>query len=265
MSIAKIALAIQKGGTGKTTTALCLGGALVRRGKRVLLIDLDPQANATKSLIDISYLTQEGVHTVYDVMVQKKIGLADCIIPTATNLFLAPATIKLSLAERHLIMENSRESILSRKLNDLEKYANTNSDFQFDFILLDCPPSLGMLTINALVAATGVVIPLQTSIFAEQGLSDFTETFMEMKEINTQLDLIGVVLTQVDNTKMSKDVAANVREILPGKLFKTSISRRAILADVGLKGPIQDYAPKSESAIEYDKLAEEIMEYVGAE
>lgn len=264
MSTAKIALAIQKGGTGKTTTALCLGGALVRRGKRVLLIDLDPQANATKSLIDVSYLVQEGVTSVYDVMVQKKVTLAECIVPTAAGIFLAPATIRLSLAERHLVMENSRETILAKKLGEMEKQASINPDLKFDFILLDCPPSLGMLTINALVAASGVVIPLQTSIYAEQGLSDFTETFMEMKEINTDLDLIGVVLTQVDNTKMSKDVAANVREILPGKLFKTSISRRAILADVGLKGPVQDYAPKSESALEYDKLAEEIISYVGS-
>lgn len=259
MPAQRIALAIQKGGTGKTTTALCLGGALTRKGKKVLLIDLDPQANATRSLIDISYLTEEGVLTIFDVMTQKEVSLAECIIPTTSNIYLVPSTIRLSMAERQLVMVNSRESVLAKKLNELEKQLSKDPELGFDFILMDCPPSLGMLTINSLVAATGVIIPLQTGIYAEQGLSDFTETFVEVQEINPGLELLGVVLTQVDNTRMSKDVATNVKNILPGKLFNTFISRRAILSDVGIKGPIQEYAPKSESALEYDRLAEEVI------
>ncbi len=256
-----VAIALQKGGTGKTTTALCLAGGLVLKNKKVLLMDLDPQGNASNSLVDMNYLRESSTLTSLDVLTRPEISLAECIMETASGIYLVPANSRLAMAEQQLAMIRFRETVLSKKFAAfLEETSNeTDGEAAFDYCLLDCPPSLGMLTINALAAATDIILPVETGEFSLQGLSDFLETYREMQQVNSKLRLTGVLLTMVDNTRTSKDVAANVKEILPKEMFKSQISRRTILSQVPTRGPIQLYAPNSDSANEYNALAEEVI------
>jgi chromosome partitioning protein len=259
----KIALAIQKGGTAKTTTSLCLGGALTLLGYKTLLVDIDPQANLTGSLVDKSGL--EEVPTLYNVLTDDNVSLEDTILQTGPGIDLAPASVRLALAEMSLITAYNRERRLMTALEELEEKSLQNSELAYDFVLIDCPPSLGILTVNALAAANSVIIPLQTGQYALEGLNDFLTTISGIKKgkINTHLELMGILLTMCSNNRVSKDVISNVRELMGNKVFKTQISNRAILAETGTKGPVQAYAPSSESAQEYNALAQEVVNYVG--
>jgi chromosome partitioning protein len=254
-----IAIAIQKGGTGKTTTAINLSGALTLLGKRTLLIDLDPQSNCTTALgINPAQL---DTPTITDVLVQDQ-KLEDAIVQTDYSLDLVPASIKLAVGERQLNTATSPKK-LYRKLQDLKRQAQHNPDLAYDYVLIDCPPSLGSLTLNALAASDGVLSPINSEFFAEQGLSDFLQTMDDVRiEVNEKLDLVGILLTQYSGIKTHKDVANYLRQTFGNKVFKTIIAKRAILTEVPRRGPIQTYAPSSESAAEYQNLAQEVEDYV---
>jgi chromosome partitioning protein len=260
----KLALAIQKGGTAKTTSTLCLGGALTLLGYRVLLLDLDPQANLTGSLIDKTGL--DNRLTIHNVLTEDDVRLADTIVETGCGIDLVPSSMRLALAEMALITAYNRERKLVNALAELEEAAAgpDNAALAYDFVLIDCPPSLGILTVNALAAADYIIVPLQTGQYALEGLNDFLTTFSGLKrgKINPDLELMGILLTMVGNNRVSRDVGANVRELMGAKVFKTQISNRTILAETGMKGPIQSYAPNSESAQEYNNLAQEVVNFV---
>jgi chromosome partitioning protein len=253
-----IAIAIQKGGTAKTTTSLCLGGALTLLGYRVLLIDADPQGNATRSLIQATL--PADVPTIYNVLTDNKVKLVDTILETSCGIHLVPATIQLALAEKSLLLATKGEEKLVKKISQM---SSAGQESLYDFVLIDCPPSLGLLTVNALSAANGVIVPVQCEYFAESGFSDFLETFNSIRdEINEGLELVGVLLTMYSQTDTSRDVAENMRKLLGDQIFETQISRRAILTKVPLKGPVQAYAPSSDSAKEYNSMAQEVVNYV---
>ena len=268
-----ISIALQKGGTGKTTTALCLAGGLILKGKKVLLVDLDPQGNASKSLIDIEYLNQPDTLTTLEVLTDPKVAIQDCILETYSGIYLLPANNRLSTAETQLASMKFREVLLQKKVQTFlkdqaalssdslaESDEEDNQPVKFDYVLFDCPPSLGLLTLNALLASTGILIPIETGEYAMQGLSSFLETYQEAQQYNPKLTITGVVLTMVDNTLTSKKVAGDVKEILSEYVFKSSISRRTLLSQVPTRGPVQQYAPNSESAIEYNNLTQELID-----
>lgn len=258
----KIALGLQKGGTGKTTTALCLGRGLAEQGRRVLLIDLDPQANLT-SASGIDPMNLEGP-SMYECLTTGETGLSDVIFETGFGFDIAPATIALSLAEKHLLTAMNRDRKLYRKLSEMEKQIRENSRLAYDYVLIDCPPSLGILTVNALAAADYALVPLQAQQFAAYGLNYFLDTINEVRtEFNEQLSLLGVVLTMYNaRTKVSQDVAAEMREALGERVFETVIRTATVLAEVATRGPVQAYSPRSEAANEYNRLAEEVINRV---
>lgn len=261
MSI-KIAIGIQKGGTGKTTTAVCVAGALTIMKYRVLLVDVDPQANASMSLGVDADRDENIKYTTNEILTDKKIAIEEAIYQTPVGIDIIPANIQLAKAEKLLLGETSNKKLF-RKIQELEKLGETNPDYSYDFIIYDCPPSLGSLTLNALAAADWVIAPVNSENFAEKGLSDFLETVEDVRlEVNENLRFMGVVVTLYKGIKTHKDVLANLRESLGGKVFKTVISNRAILTEIASKGPIQAYAPTSDSAAEYKALALEVESYV---
>jgi chromosome partitioning protein len=255
----KIALAIQKGGTAKTTSTVCLAGGLTLRGYRVLVVDLDPQANSTTSL-GVEPATLE-TPTVYELLMESGVQLSSTIVPTGYGIDLIPASIRLALAEKQLLAATGREKKLHRKLAELERIATAQDSY--DFALFDCPPSLGVLTLNALAAANSVIVPVQCEHYAERGFGDFIDTMTEVKnEVNEGLELMGVLLTLYSATKTNRDVATHLRDALGEQVFKTQISRRTVLTEVPVKGPVQAYAPTSDSAVEYNALTLEVETYV---
>jgi chromosome partitioning protein len=258
----KIAIGLQKGGTGKTTTALCMGRGLVERERRVLLIDLDPQANLT-SAAGIDPMNLEGP-TMYECLTNTETSLSEVIFETSFGFDIAPATIALSLAEKHLLTAMNRDRKLYRKLSEMEKQSREHSQLAYDYVLIDCPPSLGILTVNALAAADYALVPLQAQQFAAYGLNYFLDTINEVRsEFNEQLGLLGVVLTMYNaRTKVSQDVAAEMREALGERVFGTVIRTATVLAEVATRGPVQVYSPRSEAANEYNRLAEEVINRV---
>jgi len=258
----KIAIGLQKGGTGKTTTTLCLGRGLVERKRRVLLIDLDPQANLTTAA-GIDAVTLDGP-SIYDCLTNSETALSQAIFETDYGFDVVPATIALSLAEKHLLTAMNRDRKLYRKLAEMEKQSRQDTRLAYDYVLIDCPPSLGILTVNALAAADYALVPLQAQQFAAYGLNYFLDTMNEVRsEFNEQLSLLGVVLTMYNaRTKMSQDVATEMREALGERVFETIVRTATILAEVATRGPVQVYAPRSEAAVEYNKLAEEVIKRV---
>ncbi|HJS71567.1 MAG TPA: AAA family ATPase [Acidimicrobiia bacterium] len=250
-----VALANQKGGVGKSTTAINLAAAIAFQDHRVLLIDLDPQGNASSGLgidrgsIEIS---------IYDVLL-KESAMEDAVEPTSVrNLFLVPATIDLAGAEIELVSMFSRENRLKNAIEDLES--------DFEVILIDCPPSLGLLTVNALTAAQEVLIPIQCEYYALEGLSQLLRNVdLVSVNLNPGLKVGGVVLTMYDaRTKLSREVAEQVREYFGEVAFKTLIPRSVRLSEAPSYGePIEAFDPMSRGAIAYRQLGREFLERHG--
>lgn len=249
-----IAIANQKGGVGKTTTSINLGSALSSAGKKVLLIDLDEQANATiglgfsRELIEISS---------YDLLISK-IKIEDSIYKTTDPLLdLIPASIKLSKAELDLYNDNEKELILEKKV----KYIKND----YDFILIDCPPSLGVTIDNALFAADSVLIPVECEYLAYDALTQMVNKINQIQSIQNQygksLTIEGVLLTKLDNRNIfGYKIVDKVRDLFPTKTFKTIISRSSHLQEAPMQGkPVLKTAYHSKSSREYRQLADEIL------
>jgi chromosome partitioning protein len=245
-----IAVANQKGGVGKTTTTTSLGAALAELGKRVLIVDLDPQGNATTGLgVD----GRKFDKSVYDVLLND-VPMVDVVEPTGfNNLFVAPATLDLAGVEQELASVISRELRLKKALGSVEG--------DFDFVFIDCPPSLGLITINAFAAATEIMVPVQTEFYALEGLTQLQRIVdLVQKNLNPTLKITKVVLTMYDSRNtLSVDVAAEVRRHFPDELCKTVIPRTVRLAEAPSFGqPITVFDPNSKGAKAYRSLAEEI-------
>ena len=246
-----IALANQKGGVGKTTSTINLSAALGIKNKKVLLIDLDPQGNATSGVgID----KEEVEYSIYDVLINE-VDINDAIVKTeCKNLDLCPSNIQLAGAEIEMVDIEEREFIFKKAL---EKIRN-----KYDYILIDCPPSLGLLTLNAFVAVDTILIPIQCEYYALEGLSQLIKTIKEIKKsLNKELDLEGVLLTMFDSrTNLSVQVAEEVKKYYPDKLYKSVIPRNVRLSEAPSYGmSIFEYDKHSKGANSYLSLAKEVI------
>jgi chromosome partitioning protein len=243
-------VANQKGGVGKTTTAVNLGAALAELGYRVLVIDLDPQGNATTGL-GISHRNVEG--SVYDVIMNDA-AVEDCVEPTSVrNLFVVPATIDLAGAEIELVPAFSRELKLRRALQDVRN--------DYDFTLIDCPPSLGLLTVNGLAAADDVVVPIQCEYYALEGLGQLLRNVSLVRSnLNPTLDVRGIVLTMYDaRTRLAEQVEQEVRTHFGSKVYRTVVPRTVRISEAPSFGqPVTVFDTSSRGATAYRELAKEV-------
>jgi chromosome partitioning protein len=246
-----IAIANQKGGVGKTTTTVNLGAELAAMGRRVLLIDLDPQAAATYSLgVDPESLER----TLYNVMVRQEAPLESIIQPSGVEgLDLVPSNLDLAAAELDLFNNYTRERVLREALKPLVE--------RYDYILIDCPPSLTLLTVNAFVAATEVLIPLQTHLLSLRGVSRLLTTIREVQQINPDLAVSGILPTMYDSrSNLNKEILANIREVYPGRVYKSVIRDGVSAAEAPGQGvPVRLYARNSPVAKCYHDLALEVV------
>jgi chromosome partitioning protein len=247
-----LAIANQKGGVGKTTTAVNLGAALAELGYRVLVVDLDPQGNATTGL-GISHRNVEG--SIYDV-IMNDVPVEDCVEPTSVrNLFVVPATIDLAGAEIELVPAFSRELKLRRAIQAARD--------EYDFVMIDCPPSLGLLTVNGLAAADDVIVPIQCEYYALEGLGQLLRNLTLVKtNLNPTLDLRGIVLTMYDaRTKLAEQVEREVREHFGPKVYRTVVPRTVRISEAPSFGqPVTVFDSSSRGAVAYRELAKEVSD-----
>ncbi len=247
-----IAVVNQKGGVGKTTTAINLGSYLAANGKFVLLVDLDPQANATSGL-GIDHRELEA--GLYETLIGER-SLREVIIPTQVEgMKLAPATMSLAGAAVDLVDIERREFRLQDALLEVRN--------DFDFILVDCPPSLGLLTVNGLTAVDKVLIPVQAEYYALEGLSQLLRTIDMVRDgLHPQLDILGAVLTMFDSrNKLAMDVMNELHRFFPNRVFRSVIPRNVRLAEAPSFGrPIMEYDPWSKGAKAYERLTKEILD-----
>ncbi|MEJ6509886.1 MAG: ParA family protein [Octadecabacter sp.] len=249
-----ISVANQKGGVGKTTTTINLGASLARTGRRVLLIDLDPQGNASTGLgVDVATRSV----TTYDVLTGDALPSDAAISTSVENLLIIPATTDLSSADINLISNEKRSFMLYAALHQPDI-----DELKLDYILIDCPPSLNILTVNAMIASDSVVVPLQSEFFALEGLSQLMLTIREVRQTaNEDLRIEGVVLTMYDKrNNLCQQVEADARNNLGDLVFQTVIPRNVRLSEApSFALPVIDYDPASKGAVAYTELAAEII------
>ncbi|MDP4179883.1 MAG: ParA family protein [Bacillota bacterium] len=248
-----ISIANQKGGVGKTTTAVNLSSCLAYKGKSVLVIDIDPQGNTTSGLgVDKKSIKS----SIYDVLIND-VDIINAMVDTAIEgLKLCPSNIQLAGAEVELVSLMSRETRLKMSISSIIN--------KFDYIIIDCPPSLGLLTLNSLTASNTILVPIQCEYYALEGLSQLMSTVkLVQKHLNSKLDVEGVVLTMFDaRTNLSIQVVDEVKKYFKNKVYRTIIPRNVRLSEAPSFGlPIILYDPKSKGAECYLELAEEVIEY----
>jgi chromosome partitioning protein len=247
-----LAIANQKGGVGKTTTAINLAAALALRGKSTLLVDLDPQGNSTMSFLDVRSVER----SMYDALADNCCPLADIVMPsTLEHLFVAPARIALAKLEAKLVGELDAHFRLKDKLETVRG--------RFEHIVIDCPPTLGLLTVNALVCATHLLVPIQSSYFALEGTDDLLETMEKVRSrANPALRLLGVLITMHDRrTSLARDIKGQIQAVFGEKVFRTVIAKSVRLEESpAYKESIFTFAPDSTAASEYYRLCEEVID-----
>jgi chromosome partitioning protein len=246
-----LTIANQKGGVGKTTTAVSLSAALAQLGSRVLLVDLDPQGNATSGL---GLRVQPGQATVYNVLVEG-LDIVDAIEPASVrNLFVVPSNLDLAGAEIELVSAFSREQRLRKALETVRS--------DFDVVLVDCPPTLGLLTVNALTAGDGLIVPIQCEYYALEGLGALRRNAELIRDqLNPELEVVGYLLTMLDaRTRLSQQVVDEVESHFGERVFRTRIPRSVRLAEApGFGQPITVFDPSSRAAMAYIRLAKELL------
>jgi chromosome partitioning protein len=250
-----LAVAMQKGGVGKTTTARDLGSELVRLGKRVLLVDIDPQGNLTQSL---GYDPTQIEQSVYEVLLNPTHGPGFATLRTAHGIDLVPANLALAGAELTLAGRIGRELLLRTALLEVRR--------SYDYVLIDCPPSLGIFTVNALTAADAVLVPLQAHIFALKAIPQLQEAIGLVRQLNPRLDIGGIIVTMVDRrTSVNNVVEEAIREQYGDVVFQTVVPFTVKLVETPAAGvPVADYAPESAGAVAYRALAQEVVTRYGS-
>jgi chromosome partitioning protein len=247
-----LSIANQKGGVGKTTTAINLAAALAMRGRRTLLIDMDPQSNSSMSYLDIRTVER----SLYDVLSDTGCALGEVIVESKLkNLWLAPARIALAKLEAKLVGEMDAHFRLKDRLESVRD--------DYEFIVIDCPPTLGLLTANALVASSHLLVPIQSSYFALEGTDDLLETVEKVRaRANPDLRLLGVLITMHDRrTAIARDIRNQIRTVFGDLVFTTVICKSVRLEESpAYKEPIFTFAPESSGATEYYRLCEEVID-----